>query len=43
MGSRKKKETAVLERDILERDFGDDWVGEFEDAIQKMITGAVKG
>ena len=31
------------ERDILERDFGDDWVEEFEDAIQKMITGAVKG
>ena len=31
------------ERDLLERDFGDDWVEEFEDSIEKMIKGAVAG
>ena len=31
------------ERDILERDFGDDWVDDFEDAVEKMIKGAVEG
>lgn len=31
------------ERDLLERDFGDDWVEEFEVAVDKMIKGAVEG
>ena len=31
------------ERDILERDFGDDWVDDFEHAVEKMIKGAVEG
>ena len=29
------------ERDLLERDFGDEWVDEFEVAVEKMIKGAV--
>jgi hypothetical protein len=29
------------ERDLLERDFGDEWVAEFERAVTKMIQGAV--
>ena len=29
------------ERDLLERDFGEDWVEEMEDAIQKLIDKAV--
>ena len=31
------------ERDLLERDFGDDWVEGFEVAIEKMIQGALQG
>ena len=33
----------LQERDLLERDFGDDWVNDFEDAVEKMIQGAVQG
>ncbi|MBL8805167.1 MAG: hypothetical protein JNN27_24430 [Planctomycetes bacterium] len=29
------------ERDILERDFGTDWVDEMEGAVKKLIDGAV--
>ena len=29
------------ERDLLERDFGEDWVEEMEEAIQKLIDKAV--
>ena len=29
------------ERDILERDFGTDWVDEMESAVKKLIDGAV--
>lgn len=29
------------ERDILERDFGADWVDEMESAVKKLIDGAV--
>ena len=29
------------ERDLLERDFGEEWVEEFEESIRKMIQGAV--
>ena len=29
------------ERDLLERDFGDEWVEEFELAVEKMIKDAV--
>jgi hypothetical protein len=29
------------ERDILERDFGSDWVDEMEGAVKKLIDGAV--
>ena len=29
------------ERDLLERDFGPEWVDEFHDAVHKMIRGAV--
>jgi hypothetical protein len=29
------------ERDLLERDFGEDWTDEFEAAIQKTIDGAL--
>ncbi len=29
------------ERDLLERDFGEEWVEEFETDIEKMIRGAV--
>lgn len=31
------------ERDLLERDFGEDWVEDFEDQVEKMIQGAVGG
>jgi hypothetical protein len=29
------------ERDLLERDFGEDWVEDFEDQVETMIQGAV--
>ena len=29
------------ERDLLERDFGEDWVEEMEETIQKLIDKAV--
>jgi len=31
------------ERDLLERDFGEDWVEEFEEKVEAMIQGAVQG
>lgn len=30
------------ERDILERDFGEDWVEDFEEQVEKMIQGALE-
>ncbi|MFT7670775.1 MAG: hypothetical protein ACI8X5_003488 [Planctomycetota bacterium] len=30
------------ERDILERDFGEDWVEEFEEKVEAMIQAAIK-
>ncbi|HIG11754.1 MAG: hypothetical protein ABGY71_12375 [bacterium] len=30
------------ERDLLERDFGEDWVETFETKIEAMIQGALK-
>ena len=30
------------ERDLLERDFGEDWVEDFEEKVETMIQGAVK-
>lgn len=30
------------ERDLLERDFGDEWVEEFVEAIEEVIQDAVK-
>lgn len=30
------------ERDLLERDFGEDWVEEFEEAVKDVIQKAVK-
>lgn len=30
------------ERDLLERDFGEDWVEDFEEQVEAMIRGAVK-
>lgn len=29
------------ERDLLERDFGEEWVEEFEEAVEAMIQGAI--
>jgi hypothetical protein len=29
------------ERDLLERDFGEEWVEEFEEAVEAMIQGAL--
>ena len=29
------------ERDLLERDFGDEWVDELQEEIQRLIDGAV--
>lgn len=29
------------ERDILERDFGEDWVEDFEEKVEAMIQGAL--
>jgi len=29
------------ERDLLERDFGEDWVEDFEEQVEAMIQGAV--
>lgn len=29
------------ERDLLERDFGEDWVEDFEEKVEAMIQGAV--
>ena len=29
------------ERDLLERDFGEDWVEEFEKAVQRLIEEAL--
>jgi hypothetical protein len=29
------------ERDLLERDFGEDWVEEFEERVEKMIEDAI--
>ncbi len=29
------------ERDLLERDFGEDWVEEMEECVQGLIDGAV--
>jgi hypothetical protein len=31
------------ERDLLERDFGEEWTDGFEDAVEKMIATAVAG
>lgn len=31
------------ERDLLERDFGEDWVAEFEGAVERTIQGAIGG
>ena len=31
------------ERDLLERDFGEEWVDEMEDAVKKLIDQAVAG
>ena len=31
------------ERDLLERDFGEEWTEGFEDAVEKMIAVAVSG
>ncbi len=31
------------ERDLLERDFGDEWVEEMEEGVQRLIDGAVAG
>lgn len=31
------------ERELLERDFGEDWVEEFETAVEKAIRQAVAG
>ncbi|MDP6539776.1 MAG: hypothetical protein QF903_07795 [Planctomycetota bacterium] len=31
------------ERDLLERDFGEEWCEEFEAAVARMIAGAVSG
>jgi len=31
------------ERDLLERDFGEDWVEEFEEQVEAMIQAAVDG
>lgn len=30
------------ERDLLERDFGEEWVEEFEEAVEDMIGAAVE-
>jgi len=30
------------ERDLLERDFGDEWVEEFVEKVEEVIQGAVK-
>ena len=32
----------VSERDLLERDFGDEWVEEMEEAVQKLIDKALQ-
>jgi hypothetical protein len=29
------------ERDLLERDFGEEWVEDFEDQVEAMIRGAI--
>ena len=31
------------ERDLLERDFGEDWVEELEERIEKLIEEAISG
>lgn len=31
------------ERDLLERDFGEEWVDEMEEAVKKLIDQAVAG
>ncbi len=31
------------ERDLLERDFGPDWVTDFEEAVEKAIDHVVRG